>query len=62
MSSTLFIKSLATTFEQNFFGDLNLVTVEPKNIQALLATQFNDFSLGGVRATTSSLCSEQHLH
>jgi hypothetical protein len=34
------------TWIQHFLGVDNLVTVDPKNIQALLATQFNDFALG----------------
>jgi hypothetical protein len=38
-----------TTWEQNFLGTPNFVTVDPKNIQALLATQFNDFVLGHTR-------------
>lgn len=38
-----------STFEQNLLGDLNIVTTDPKNIQALLATQFNDFALGEQR-------------
>ena len=38
-----------STWEQNFLGDLSLVTTDPKNIQTILATQFNDFALGEVR-------------
>ena len=38
-----------TTWEQNFLGTRNFATVDPKNIQALLATQFNDFCLGHTR-------------
>jgi hypothetical protein len=34
------------TWEQNFLGTPNFGTADPKNIQAMLATQFNDFSLG----------------
>lgn len=37
------------TFRQYFFGDLLLFTVEPTNIQALLAHQFDDFELGATR-------------
>lgn len=37
------------TFEQNFLGTPNFVTFDPKNIQALLATQFNDFEIGAAR-------------
>ena len=40
------------TFEQNFLGTLNFVTIDPKNIQALLATQFNDFEIGEARRGT----------
>lgn len=39
----------ATTMQQFFFGDRILNTVDPKNIQALLATQFNDFEIGPTR-------------
>ncbi len=35
-----------STWVQNFLGPEVLVTVDPKNIQALLATQFNDFVIG----------------
>ena len=37
------------TWEQHFLGQKIFATVEPKNIQALLATQFNDFELGTLR-------------
>ena len=37
------------TWEQNFFGDSSIATTDPRNIQALLATQFGDFELGDVR-------------
>jgi hypothetical protein len=37
------------TWEQNFLGTPNFATVDPKNIQAMLATQFNDFCLGHTR-------------
>jgi hypothetical protein len=37
------------TWEQNLLGDPSIVTIDPKNIQAILATQFNDFALGEVR-------------
>ena len=39
----------AATFSQNQAGSDLLMTVDPKNIQALLATQFNDYELGPVR-------------
>ncbi|EUC39308.1 hypothetical protein COCCADRAFT_21391 [Bipolaris zeicola 26-R-13] len=38
-----------TTFHQNVMGGENYFTIEPKNIQAILATQFKDFGLGVVR-------------
>ena len=37
------------TFEQKFLGTRNFVTYEPKNIQAILATQFEDFEIGSAR-------------
>ncbi|KAI9871473.1 MAG: hypothetical protein M1830_003848, partial [Pleopsidium flavum] len=36
----------ADTFQFNILGNQGYFTVDPKNIQAVLATQFNDFSLG----------------
>jgi hypothetical protein len=39
----------STTYEQNFLGSKALVTNDPKNVQAVLATQFQDFELGEVR-------------
>ena len=38
-----------STWTQLFLGTETLVTVDPKNIQAILATQFNDFELGETR-------------
>lgn len=38
-----------TTFTIRNLGRTHLSTVDPKNIQALLATQFKDFELGTVR-------------
>lgn len=35
-----------TTFSNSFFGSIAYFTIEPKNIQAVLATQFKDFGLG----------------
>jgi hypothetical protein len=35
-----------TTFDQKILGTRAIFTVEPKNIQAILATQFKDFGLG----------------
>lgn len=37
------------TWSQNMLGDSFIATVDPKNIQAVLATQFNDFALGELR-------------
>jgi len=38
-----------TTFEARMLGRTVVNTIEPRNIQALLATQFNDFGLGDRR-------------
>ncbi|KIV96329.1 hypothetical protein PV10_00210 [Exophiala mesophila] len=37
------------TWRQNFLGVRNIITTDPKNIQAVLATQFTDFSIGSTR-------------
>lgn len=37
------------TFEQNILGTTQIITVEPENVKAVLATQFNDFALGARR-------------
>jgi hypothetical protein len=37
------------TWIQNFLGTMVYVTSDPKNIQALLATQFKDFEIGETR-------------
>lgn len=37
------------TWHQNVLGYWHHVTADPKNIQAMLATQFKDFSLGPLR-------------
>lgn len=34
------------TFEGNMLGNRTLMTIEPENIKAMLATQFSDFGLG----------------
>ena len=34
------------TWNQNMLGSYGYITSDPKNVQALLATQFNDFELG----------------
>lgn len=38
-------------FRMSILGTTNLVTAEPRNIQVILATQFNDFSMGATRST-----------
>lgn len=38
-----------STFYQNVLGSPAIFTVDPKNIQAILATQFKDFGLGKAR-------------
>lgn len=38
-----------TTFDQNLLGVRNIFTTNPKNVQAVLATQFKDFGLGKKR-------------
>lgn len=37
------------TFTSNILGDLLIFTDEPKNVQAVLATQFADFDMGALR-------------
>ncbi|KAJ9637341.1 hypothetical protein H2199_007628 [Coniosporium tulheliwenetii] len=37
------------TWQQSIFGSVTYLTVDPKNIQALLATQFPDFEIGPMR-------------
>ena len=37
------------TWYFNIFGTYNLATVDPRNIQAILATQFDDFEIGPLR-------------
>ncbi|KAF5724175.1 cytochrome P450 monooxygenase [Fusarium mundagurra] len=39
------------TFRMSILGSNNLVTAEPRNIQAILATQFHDFGMGVTRST-----------
>ncbi|KAK8059862.1 Cytochrome P450 monooxygenase alt2 [Apiospora saccharicola] len=39
------------TWRMNVLGSSNFITAEPRNIQAILATQFDDFKLGDVRTT-----------
>jgi hypothetical protein len=40
---------VVSTFTQNIVGAKGFFTLEPKNIQAILATQFKDFGLGEKR-------------
>lgn len=39
------------TFRISILGTSNLLTAEPKNVQAVLASQFNDFVMGRARKT-----------
>lgn len=39
------------TFGVRILGTANLITAEPKNVQAVLASQFNDFAMGRARKT-----------
>ncbi|KAG7053852.1 cytochrome P450 [Colletotrichum scovillei] len=39
------------TFRMSLLGTTNLVTADPRNIQALLGTQFHDFGMGLARST-----------
>ncbi|KAJ5171507.1 Cytochrome P450 E-class CYP52 [Penicillium coprophilum] len=41
-----------TTFLIRNLGQVHITTIDPKNIQAILATQFKDFELGPVRQIT----------
>ncbi|KAK8090594.1 hypothetical protein PG994_000099 [Apiospora phragmitis] len=45
------------TWRMNVLGSSNFITAEPRNIQAILATQFDDFKLGDVRTTNLKLFS-----
>jgi hypothetical protein len=40
----------ADTFANSFLGRRSVLTINPKNVQAILATQFHDFQLGAQRA------------
>ncbi|TLD33749.1 hypothetical protein PspLS_00228 [Pyricularia sp. CBS 133598] len=39
------------TWRISVLGTSNIITAEPRNVQALLATQFDDFSIGDARTT-----------
>ena len=41
-----------TTYKMQFLRTWIVMTTDPKNIQAILATQFHDFELGPVRTGT----------
>ncbi|GJD01547.1 cytochrome P450 [Colletotrichum higginsianum] len=41
----------AHTFRLSLLGTTNLVTADPRNVQAMLATQFTDFGMGAARST-----------
>ena len=43
------------TFLVKVLGQTNILTADPKNIQAVLATQFNNFRMGIVRETNLKL-------
>ncbi|KAF9894409.1 hypothetical protein FE257_007912 [Aspergillus nanangensis] len=45
----MFREEARRTFQTNVLGSTAIHTVEPKNIQAMLATQFGDFELGRMR-------------
>ena len=45
----IFLELGKSTWEMNFLGTMVFVTSDPKNIQAILATQFNDFEIGAAR-------------
>lgn len=40
---------ITTTFDHNILGQLIIFTIDPKNIQAILATQFKDYCFGDSR-------------
>ncbi|KAF1956855.1 cytochrome P450 52A12 [Byssothecium circinans] len=46
---------MITTFSQSVFGMSTFLTVDPKNIQAVLATKFKDFGLGDLRNKSFSV-------
>lgn len=41
---------VCSTYRASIFGQTIFITSDPKNIQAMLATQFNDYDLGSARA------------
>ncbi|TDZ23240.1 Cytochrome P450 monooxygenase alt2 [Colletotrichum orbiculare MAFF 240422] len=45
------LDSSSHTFRLSLLGTTNLVTADPRNIQALLATQFAHFGMGAARST-----------
>ncbi|KIY01300.1 uncharacterized protein Z520_02852 [Fonsecaea multimorphosa CBS 102226] len=47
-------EGVVNTWKESKFGVSHYVTVEPRNIQAILATQFNDFEVGRRRFNVST--------
>lgn len=45
----MFLEEGRRTFKTRIFGSTAIHTVEPMNIQAMMATQFGDFELGKMR-------------
>jgi hypothetical protein len=45
----MFLEEKRRTFETSILGSTVIHTVEPKNIQAMMVTQFGDFELGKMR-------------
>ncbi|KAK4242331.1 hypothetical protein C8A03DRAFT_40299 [Achaetomium macrosporum] len=45
------VENSSTTFEQNLLGSRGIDTIDPENIEAVLSTNFSDYSLG-LRAPT----------
>ncbi|KAL5321155.1 hypothetical protein ACEPPN_011967 [Leptodophora sp. 'Broadleaf-Isolate-01'] len=43
------------TFRISILGSTNLITAEPANVQAILASQFTDFAMGAARRTNLKL-------
>ncbi|KAH7363866.1 cytochrome P-450 [Rhexocercosporidium sp. MPI-PUGE-AT-0058] len=43
------------TFRISILGSTNLITAEPANVQAILASQFTDFAMGATRKTNLKL-------
>lgn len=52
---TQLIIETGNTFEQNLLGSRGLDTIDPKNIEAVLSSQFSEFGLGDRRPTFAPL-------